>query len=315
MSIYSAKTLAVGSISLLENAKVYTSLENCIADLSVVVATSARIRHHAQRPMTAAQCASLLMPLVEAQQQQQQEQQEVHQKVGIMFGSETNGLSASEMSVAHFRVGVPTFEHYGVLNLAQAVSILTYECWAYLSNRGEEAQELQKVKQQQQQQLQHDNRDSNNKVLIECSSDSNTSVAATASSTAFDSATSVTGTYRQRHQYMLAALSDGDQPAQRGSVVSFLNRLQGLLNSPVNNAAGRSNNTIDASKGSATTTNSTSGDETGRSPFGCGDTTVGSVTTAVDNTPPHHLEEYINSKGVYTERNMRDIKAIFQRVS
>ena len=311
-----ARTLAVGSIALLENAKVYNSLESCIADLNVVVATSARIRHHAQRPMTAAQCASMLMPLVKTQQQHRHQQ-----KVGIMFGSETNGLSAAEMAVSHFRVGVPTFEHYGVLNLAQAVSILTYECWAYLFRR-EEAEEGHGLPEQQE------HGDSQSATLDTHCNSSNRTRTTTTKSTSADITTGVSEPgatrYRQRHQEMLAALSDEELPAQRGSVVSFLKRLENLLNSPNNGNTDDTNSSKSVSTSISATGGRTDDDmillvaglskesskeesvETNNADS-TAINTVRSINSAVDDDAA--------SRGFYTERNMRDIKAIFQRVS
>lgn len=112
-----AQTLAVGSVEILKNAKIFTSLEDCVADLDLVVATTARKHSINQIVYTPREMASEVV-----------NHQNSH-NVGIMFGRERDGLNNEELALANRRVGIPTFEHYGVLNMAQAVNIIGYECW------------------------------------------------------------------------------------------------------------------------------------------------------------------------------------------
>lgn len=113
-----ATTLAVGSIEILKNARVYSSLEECISDLDMVIATTARkyrdINQILATPSDVMREAITLNNTCNA---------------GIMFGRERNGLSNEELSLANVRVAIPTYELYEVLNLAQAVNIIAYECW------------------------------------------------------------------------------------------------------------------------------------------------------------------------------------------
>ena len=44
-----------------------------------------------------------------------------------MFGRERNGLTNEEIAMGDMRMVIPAFEHYDVLNLAQAVNIVAYE--------------------------------------------------------------------------------------------------------------------------------------------------------------------------------------------
>lgn len=111
-----ATTLAVGSVEVLRNAKVYSSLEDCISDLDIVIATTARAQTVNQIRQTPAEAAAEVVMSTNGC------------RAGIMFGREKNGLSGEELALANRRVAIPSFEHYGVLNLAQAVNILAYEC-------------------------------------------------------------------------------------------------------------------------------------------------------------------------------------------
>lgn len=112
-----AQTLAVGSVEILKNAKVFSSLKDCIADLDIVVATTARKHTINQIVNTPREMATEVVNTRNSL------------NVGIMFGRERDGLNNEELALANRRVGIPTFEHYGVLNMAQAVNIIGYECW------------------------------------------------------------------------------------------------------------------------------------------------------------------------------------------
>jgi tRNA/rRNA methyltransferase len=123
-----ARTLAVGSVELLENAKVYDTLIECIADLDTIFATTARSRSIKQEVITPDMAAALYFD----DSKQNVPTTTTIQKfktVGIMFGRERNGLSNEEISMADKRIYIPTFEEYDVLNLSQAVNIICYEFW------------------------------------------------------------------------------------------------------------------------------------------------------------------------------------------
>ena len=47
--------------------------------------------------------------------------------MAVVFGREKTGLHVDEIKHCHWLVSIPTSEHYGSLNLAQAVQILAYE--------------------------------------------------------------------------------------------------------------------------------------------------------------------------------------------
>lgn len=112
------KALSAGAFKIVENAKVFDSLKESIADLSQVVATSNRPRHMTQMVYTPHKAAEISM-----------ERCFKGDKVGIMFGRERYGLFNEELAMADCMVAIPTFSHFSSLNLAQAVNILTYELW------------------------------------------------------------------------------------------------------------------------------------------------------------------------------------------
>ena len=121
-----ARMLAVGSVSILENARVYASVREAIADLDTVVVTSARARAIQHLLLTPAETAKKTVKLCS---KDPYPGHMLQSKCGIMFGREKNGLTNEEMALGDFHLSIPAFGQYDVLNLAQAVNIVAYECW------------------------------------------------------------------------------------------------------------------------------------------------------------------------------------------
>ena len=109
--------MAAGAFDIVENAKVFQKLEDCVADLQRVFATTVRPRDMTQlvyTPETAASAAIFPGNL---------------QSVGILFGRERSGLTNEEIATADAIIAIPSFKHFSSLNLGQAVNIVGYELW------------------------------------------------------------------------------------------------------------------------------------------------------------------------------------------
>jgi TrmH family RNA methyltransferase len=110
-----ATALASGADDLLQHAEVHDSLEAALADCSLVLGTSARLR-------------SLPMPQLDARAAAQKALAEADRfEVALLFGRERFGLTNEEMQRCHWLVHIPANPDYPSLNLAQAVQILAYE--------------------------------------------------------------------------------------------------------------------------------------------------------------------------------------------
>lgn len=109
--------MAAGALDVLANARVFASLDQAIADCSLVIGTSARTRTHSfSRPMLDAEaCAEQL--LSESRQS----------PVALVFGQETMGLTNNELEKCHFHTSIAANPEYPVLNVASAIQILCYE--------------------------------------------------------------------------------------------------------------------------------------------------------------------------------------------
>jgi tRNA/rRNA methyltransferase len=113
---------ASGADAVLEQAQVFDTVEEAIADCNQVFASTVRRR-------------DLVMPVVGPEEMADRIAGSA-EKSAILFGRERSGLETEEVALANAIVTVPINPEFGSLNLAQAVILLTYE-W---SKRSELAQ-------------------------------------------------------------------------------------------------------------------------------------------------------------------------------
>ena len=113
-----AVTNACGASPLLEDASLYDAPEAATDDLQLVLATTARTRDAAVPVYTAREAAALACDAAAR-----------GARVGLLFGTEKNGLSNDELQCAHALVTIPTEPNFSSLNLAQAVGVFAH-AWA-----------------------------------------------------------------------------------------------------------------------------------------------------------------------------------------
>lgn len=110
-----AKEMASGAVDILEQATVVNTLDEAIADCQLVVGTSARPR-------------TIPWPTLSPRELAEKIQQESEtNKIAILFGRESSGLTNEELHCCHFHIQIPSNEEYSSLNLAAAVQIIAYE--------------------------------------------------------------------------------------------------------------------------------------------------------------------------------------------
>ena len=104
---------ASGADSILEQARVYDSVADAVADCSHVYATTVRKRGVTKPVLTPAEASA-----------------EIHAAAGrsaILFGPERSGLETGDVAIARAILTVPINPEFGSLNLAQAVILVAYE--------------------------------------------------------------------------------------------------------------------------------------------------------------------------------------------
>ena len=104
---------ASGADAVLEQARVFDSAEEAIADCSLVFASTVRRR-------------DLVMPVVGPEEMADRIAGSP-ERSAILFGPERSGLETEEVALAHAIATVPINPEFGSLNLAQAVILLAYE--------------------------------------------------------------------------------------------------------------------------------------------------------------------------------------------
>jgi TrmH family RNA methyltransferase len=107
---------AVGAAATLENAQVFKTVAEAVADCSLVVGTTAVGHRDLQHSLVRLEAGA---PMLRAGAMAGQ--------CALLFGSEKFGLSNSDMSFCHWLMHIPTREEHYSMNLGQAVAVCLYE--------------------------------------------------------------------------------------------------------------------------------------------------------------------------------------------
>lgn len=111
-----ARIAASGANYIIDDARAFDSLEDGMADLNWMAATTARQRD-LRKPVLSPEQAIAEMRTRIAR----------GERCGILFGRERNGLETSEVANADALIMIPVNSRFASLNLAQAVLLLGYE--------------------------------------------------------------------------------------------------------------------------------------------------------------------------------------------
>lgn len=107
-----ASAMAAGGVSVIQNATIFDNLNDAIADLNFVIATSAELRDLEKPVCNPNQAVKIVRE---------------KRNVGLLFGCERTGLTNEELVMADLIIQIPTHEINRSLNLAQAIGIVCYE--------------------------------------------------------------------------------------------------------------------------------------------------------------------------------------------
>jgi tRNA/rRNA methyltransferase len=117
-----ATVMAAGADAVLEAAQLFDTVEAAIADCTMVLAATARAHDQAKPVVSAEEAARLMAEDVGRGEQ-----------VAILFGRERNGLENEEVALADRIITLPVNPAFASLNLAQAVVIIGYEYFKYVT--------------------------------------------------------------------------------------------------------------------------------------------------------------------------------------
>src|SRR5260221_783254 len=122
----SAQRAAAGADRILDRAELFDTVEEAVADLTLLFATTARAHDQAKPVVAPADAAGEIVAHV------------AHEDgggVGIMFGRERYGLQNGGVALANRIITFPVNPGFASINLAQAVLLIGYE-WFKLSTGG-----------------------------------------------------------------------------------------------------------------------------------------------------------------------------------
>jgi tRNA/rRNA methyltransferase len=106
-----------GAGEILKHAEIFATVEEAVADLAFVAATTGRTRDLQKKVILLDEAIPLL----------HQKQSDFPEKTGVLFGPERTGLLNADLALADVLVRIPLNSLHPSLNLAQAVLILAYE--------------------------------------------------------------------------------------------------------------------------------------------------------------------------------------------
>ncbi len=111
-----ARSMACGAVSVLEQARVFSSLRDATQEVDLVIGTTARPRRSRQRYYTPRQIRELL-----------QKKESSLSRIALVFGAETAGMSTAELSHCDLLSTIASHKEQPSLNLAQTVMVYAYE--------------------------------------------------------------------------------------------------------------------------------------------------------------------------------------------
>lgn len=110
-----ALEMASGADDILQKAIVVATLDEAIADCTLVIGTSARMR-------------TIPWPLLSPREMTEKLKREpAENKTAILFGREQSGLSNEELQRCNLHIQIPANPDYSSLNLSAAVQVVAYE--------------------------------------------------------------------------------------------------------------------------------------------------------------------------------------------
>ncbi|CAM4327674.1 tRNA (cytosine(32)/uridine(32)-2'-O)-methyltransferase TrmJ [Vibrio agarivorans] len=117
--------LAAGASDVAMNAQVVDTVEQAVADCSLVIGTSARSRTLDWPMVEPRECGEKLVEALSLEQSG---------SVAVVFGRERTGLTNEELQKCQYHLTIPANPEYSSLNLAMAVQTVSYEIrMAYLA--------------------------------------------------------------------------------------------------------------------------------------------------------------------------------------
>ena len=116
--------LASNAKDVVESAKIVDNIDDALTDTTIAIAMTSRRREFQQHIFTPREIAPQII-----------DRAIDNQKIALVFGSEKNGLTITQLEKCNRLITIPGNPEYCSLNLAQAVQIICYEIYTqYINN-------------------------------------------------------------------------------------------------------------------------------------------------------------------------------------
>ena len=125
-----AYKLASGAEDILERAEEFPTLREAVSGMGCVVGMTSRGGKERDPDLTPEAMAKKLIPLSQKNW------------IGLVFGSEKEGLTNEELSLCHLSARIPSMESFPSLNLAQAVMVVSYVLFRFSTEIPEKQRRL-----------------------------------------------------------------------------------------------------------------------------------------------------------------------------
>ena len=113
-----ATALAGNAKDVLDNAHIFSSIQEAVKSSKMIYATSARDRTIEWPTLTANEAASEIQELVSNEIE-----------ISILFGREDRGLTNEELQLSNKHLIIPAHPNYPVLNIAMSTQVVCYELY------------------------------------------------------------------------------------------------------------------------------------------------------------------------------------------
>ncbi len=117
-----AYKLASGAEDILERSEEFMTLKEAVSEIRCLVGMTSREGKERSPLLTPEDLAKRLIPI------------SLKNSIGLVFGSEREGLTNDELSLCHLYVKIPSNESFPSLNLSQAVVVIGYELFKASTN-------------------------------------------------------------------------------------------------------------------------------------------------------------------------------------
>ena len=121
---------SVGAKNIIKNTKVFNNLEKSIANIDILIATSARFRNKNIKHISLDDLSKI----------------NFNKKIGFLFGPEASGLTNNEVSYADYTLQIPSNKKFRSLNLSHSLIVIAQVVSSLISKRKKKFNKSKKIK-------------------------------------------------------------------------------------------------------------------------------------------------------------------------